>query len=149
MRREWFHTIVAAGLALLAPACTYAADPSEVQLATEKLTEILGAEKRESVASSLASSGLAPEEAQRIASETVLGYARCVVNALVNNEDPRAQKLLSLIAQASNRQDIRDATRKADPADVPAMEDSLDHVLKTCTLDVDQEAGLPVDDDAT
>ena len=149
MRREWFRKSVAAGLALLAPTWTYAADPSEVQLATEKLAEILGAEKRDSLERRLASSGLAPEEAQRIASEAVLGYAKCVVNALVKNDDPRSQKLLSLVAQASNRQEIKDAMHRANPTDDPALEDSLGPVVRTCALTVDQEAGLPADDDAT
>jgi hypothetical protein len=149
MRREWLRKVVTAGLALLAPTWAYAADPDEVRMATEKLAEILGAELKDSVERRLASSGLAPEEAQRIASETVLGYAKCVVNALVTNDDPRSQKLLLLVARASNRQEIRDAMHRANPTDDPALEDSLGPVVGTCRLAVDQEAGLPANNDAT
>jgi len=135
-------------VALFAP-CSWAADPAVAQVAVERLTEILGADKRAYFAERLADSGLPAADILRIASQAVHEYSKCIVDALAESEDPRSQELLALLAQASTRQDIRDAIEQTDTGKDSAFEASLGPVVKPCMYSVNQELGLPADDDAT
>ena len=136
-------------LAALTHFHAWAAEPIDVQAAITKFAIAMEADDTRSLRAKLQGSELDTDKIQQIVSEAYMRYAKCVVNALINSDDPRLVTLLELLAAASTKSEIYDAWDLANPTDDTSFGDDVLPIFIPCAQTVDQELGLPADDDAT
>jgi hypothetical protein len=120
------------------------AEPPEQELAKSHLALMIHSELGDTIARDLAASGLDPAEIDDVAFKAAQGYAACVIDSFVKDDDPRSRLFVSWLAQGKSKDEI-DAELKAMSSgpDPLAFMDVLELPVKTCGFTVNQELGLP------